>query len=91
MIDFDDIKYIFQIPLEWYRSISKKVFGAYGTNFIRVREGEDGAMQIDVDEESFNTAVRASGVGGGTVKSVDDVEPDDDGNIELNAARLTED
>lgn len=87
MIDFEDIKYIFQIPLDWYRSISKKVFGAYGTNFIRVKEGADGAMQIDVDEDSFNTAVRASGVGGGTVMSVDHVPPDNQGNVQINAIR----
>lgn len=87
MIDFEKIQYIFQIPLEWYRRISKKVFDAYGTNFIRVKEGEDGAMQIDVDEDSFNAAVQASGVGGGTVRSVDNIPPDNQGNVQLNAIR----
>lgn len=90
MINWDSIKYIFQIPISWYKDIHKKVFGAYGTNFIRVRDGEDGAMQIDVDEDSFKAAV-AEASGSGTVKSVDNVMPDDNGNVELGAVTLSGD
>lgn len=58
------------------------MFKAYGTNFIRVRDGDDGAMQIDVDEETFTQAVRNI-AGDGTVKSVDSILPDENGNVEL--------
>lgn len=43
-MNWDTIRYIFQIPLGWYKSIHDKVFNAYGTNFIKVRDGDDGAM-----------------------------------------------
>lgn len=56
-MNWDNITYIFQIPITWYEKIHKRVFGAYGTNFIRVRDGDDGEMQIDVDEDSFAQAV----------------------------------
>ena len=84
-MNWDTIKYIFQIPLGWYKSIHDKVFNAYGTNFIKVRDGDDGAMQIDVDEATFNEAVMR--VAGGGVRSVDGITPDPDGNIPLSAVR----
>lgn len=56
-MNWENIKYIFQIPLAWYYKIHNKVFNAYGTNFIVVKDGDDDAMQIDVDEDSFKQAV----------------------------------
>ena len=43
-MNWDNITYIFQIPITWYEKIHKRVFGAYGTNFIRVKDGDDGGM-----------------------------------------------
>ena len=84
-MNWDTIQYIFQIPLSWYKSIHNKVFKAYGTNFIKVRDGDEGGMQIDVDEATFNEAVMR--VAGGGVRSVDGITPDPDGNIPLGAVR----
>ena len=81
IMNWDNIKYIFQIPLEWYKAISNKVFKAYGTNFIVVKDGDDGAMQIDVDEDTFAQAVNQ--YASGTVKSVNNEFPDANGNVEL--------
>lgn len=89
MIDFDNIKYIFQIPLVWYTDITAKVCKAYGQNFIRVKDGEDGGLEIGVDDDSFAQYIQQFVVGGGTVKSVDGVPPDASGNVSLGA--LTED
>ena len=55
--NWDNIKYLFQIPLEWFKRINNYVFKSYGTNFIKVKEDDDGAMCIDVDDDSFKAAV----------------------------------
>ena len=89
-INWENIKYLFQIPLDWFKAIHNKVFHAYGTNFIRVRNGDDGGMHIDVDENTFAQQVldvTGGGSGGGTVKSVDGVVPDSEGNVPLGAIR----
>lgn len=36
--DWDNIKYIFQLPLEWFKATSDYLHGAYGTNFIQVKK-----------------------------------------------------
>lgn len=52
--NWDNIKYIFQIPYEWFKSIHDRVFKAFGTNFIVVKEDPDsGGTWIDVDEDAF--------------------------------------
>ena len=56
-ISWDNIKYIFQVPIQWYKNISNRVFNAYGTNFINVREGYYGGAEIAVDEDAFSDAV----------------------------------
>ena len=69
-MNWDNITYIFQIPITWYEKIHKRVFGAYGTNFIRVKDGDDGEMQIDVDEATFKQAVQNSvGITGATLSN----------------------
>ena len=88
-LNWDNIKYIFQIPFEWFMSIHNRVFGMYGTNFIVVREDEDGATQVDVDQDSFKQAVL--NIAGGGVKSVDGIGPDLSGNVELSGYVLSVD
>ena len=56
-INWDAIKYIFQIPKEWYRYVHRKIHNAYGTLFIRVMDGEYGGMKIDIDKQAFKAAV----------------------------------
>lgn len=50
-IDWDSIKYVFQIPAKWYKEIQERVFHAYGEDFIRVRQdGEAGGLAIGIDK-----------------------------------------
>lgn len=47
-------------------------------------------MEIDVDPDAFSNAVlevTGGGSGGGTVKSVDGISPDSQGNVQLGAVR----
>ena len=81
-MDWDGIKYIFQIPLGWYRKIDNMVFHAYGSNFLTVREGYYGGLEIGIDNQGFSDAVGQLGYG--KVKTVDGKEPDDNGNVSFN-------
>ena len=52
--NWDNIRYLFQIPVDWFKTIHDRVFKAFGSNFIVVKEDSDsGGMHIDVDEDSF--------------------------------------
>lgn len=82
-INWDAIKYIFQIPKDWYRYIHRKIHNAYGTLFIRVMDGEYGGMKIDIDKQAFKDAVEEAVNLDGYVKSVDDINPDENGNVKL--------
>ena len=82
-INWDAIKYIFQIPREWYRYIHRKIHNAYGTLFIRVMDGEYGGMKIDIDPTLFKEAVEDVAGLNEYVKSVDDITPDENGNVKL--------
>lgn len=43
--NFEKIRYIFQIPLSWFRKIERLVTGAYGVNFIKVDvDTDDGGL-----------------------------------------------
>lgn len=77
-INWDGIKYFFQIPLEWFRKINNRVFNAYGANFITVNEGTYGGMEIGVDADAFVEQM------GDVVKSVDGHSPDSDGAVSFN-------
>lgn len=93
-MDWTSIKYIFQIPVSWYKKIHDRVFNAYGVNFIRVKEGDwYGGTEVGVDEDAFaeavNQVVDLSGLSG-TVKSVDDILPDANGNVELSGVLRTD-
>ena len=52
-INWDSIKYIFQIPLKWYEDIHKRVFNSYGSDFIVVKEGYYGGTEIGIDSDGF--------------------------------------
>lgn len=54
---FDKIKYLFQIPLEWFKNIHERIFNAYGTNFITVKQGYYNGLEVGIDEQSFSAAV----------------------------------
>lgn len=57
-LNWDNIKYLFQIPINWFKSISDRVFKAYGSNFIKVKEGYYGGTEIGIDQAAFNEAVK---------------------------------
>lgn len=75
------IKYIFQIPLEWYKKIHNRVFNSYGTNFLIVREGAYGGTEIGIDSDGFKEEVNRSV--NGFVRSVNSVAPDGNGDVDL--------
>lgn len=87
-INWDAIKYIFQIPKEWYSYIHRKIHNAYGTLFIRVMDGEYGGMKIDIDKQLFKEAVEDVAGLDEYVKSVNNVTPDENGNVSLDDSYL---
>lgn len=84
-INWDSIKYIFQIPRDWFRYIHRKIHNAYGVLFIRVMDGEYGGMKIDIDKQVFKETVEDAIKLDEYVKSVNDVKPDKNGNVDLDA------
>lgn len=82
-MDWDGIKYIFQIPISWYRKIHNMVFHAYGTNFLTVREGYYGGMEVGIDSDGFAAEVNRAVDLSGYVKTVDGQKPDLNGNVQL--------
>lgn len=82
-MNWDSIKYIFQIPLSWYQKIHKRVFNAYGTNFLTVREGYYGGTEVGIDSDGFAAEVNRAVDLSGYVKYVDGQEPDETGNVQL--------
>lgn len=59
-LNWDGIKFLFQIPLEWFRKIHDRVFKAYGSGFLTVKEGYYGGTEIGIDDEAFAAAVQAN-------------------------------
>jgi len=88
-MDFGAIRYIFQIPLNWYRKIHDMVFHAYGTNFLTVREGYYGGMEIGVDSDGFAAEVRRAVDLSGYVQTIDGEGPDISGNVDLSGTYVT--
>lgn len=43
-LNWDNIQYLFQIPVDWFFDISNRVYHAYGTNFIVIKDGDEGGM-----------------------------------------------
>lgn len=88
-MNWDSIRYIFQIPLSWYQKIHKRVFNAYGTNFLTVREGYYGGTEVGIDSDGFAAEVNRAVDLSGYVKSVDGQTPDENGNVELSGVVKT--
>ena len=86
-MNFDNVKYLFQLPLEWFKGINDRVYKMFGTNFLTVREDQDGGTELGVDEEAFAQMVQQyAPQGGGDVKSVDGVLPDANGDVNFGLA-----
>lgn len=64
-LNWDNIRSIFQIPRQWFQDVQRKLDNAYGTNFIRVKDGTDGGIEIAIDDETFAKAV--TDIAGGAV------------------------
>ena len=82
-INWDSIRYIFQLPLKWYKDINDRVFNSYGTNFVVVKEGYYGGTEIGIDSDAFAQDVNAAVDLSGYVKTVNSTSPDENGNVEL--------
>ena len=48
-MNLDGIKYIFQIPLAWFRQVGAFVFNSYGGNLVQIRRNVDGSAEFFVD------------------------------------------
>lgn len=48
-MNLDGIKYIFQIPLAWFRQVGAFVFNSYGGNLVQINRNVDGSAEIFVD------------------------------------------
>lgn len=88
-MNWDGVKYIFQIPLDWYRGVHKWIENSYGTDFLTVTEGAYGGQRIGIDQNAFVAYVNEAISGdisvdlSGYVKSVNDIKPDENGNVYL--------
>ena len=56
-MNLDGIKYIFQIPLAWFKRVGEFVFHSYGGNLIQIRRDRNGAAEIGVDPDEFRDRV----------------------------------
>lgn len=72
----DNIKYVFQIPLAWFRAVNAFCFGSYGGNLIRITRGKDGAAAFDVDENEL-AQLLPKPKGAGTPSNVGSFPTDD--------------
>lgn len=79
LVNLDNIKYIFQIPLEWFQRVHNASFNSYGEDFIVVTNEDSGINKIGIDEQDF--AAKVEQYASGKVKTVDGHEPDDNGNV----------
>ena len=48
-MNLDGIKYIFQIPLAWFRQVGAFVFNSYGGNLVQINRNVDGSAEFFVD------------------------------------------
>lgn len=52
-MNLDGIKYIFQIPLVWFKRVGEFVFRSYGGNLVQIRRDRNGAAEIFVDPDEL--------------------------------------
>lgn len=83
MVNFDSIKYLFEIPLGWYRKVHRACFESIGVDMVEIRPTPSGANEIGINMDDFTEAVKRVS----KVKSVDGIEPNDEGDVELGAVR----
>lgn len=89
-VDWDNIKYIFQLPLKWYSWIDTKIRHMYGADFINIKHnGYNDGIEVGVDYDSFANEVRkiAGQPEDGWVKSVDNNYPDEFGDVKTNSIK----
>lgn len=89
-VDWDNIKYIFQLPLKWYSWIDTKIRHMYGADFINIKHnGYNDGIEVGVDYDSFANEVRkiAGQPEDGWVKSVDNNYPDEFGDVRTNSIK----
>ncbi len=65
----DNIKFVFQIPLEWFRRVAYFCFNSYGGNLIKITRSKDGSASFDVDEKELLDFI------GNRVDAVETVSP----------------
>ena len=56
-MSLDGIRYIFQIPLAWFKRVGAFVENSYGNNGISIRRDRDGAAEIAVDMNEVKSAM----------------------------------
>ena len=56
-MNLDGIKYIFQIPLAWFKRVGEFVFHSYGGNLIQIRRDRNGAAEIYVDPDELKSQI----------------------------------
>lgn len=49
----DNIKYVFQIPLVWFRLVSAFCFNSYGGHLIKITRQKDGSAAFDIEENEL--------------------------------------
>lgn len=88
-IDWEQIKFIFQIPKKWFQDIGNKIDHMYGEGFVSVKEnGRNDGIEIGIDHEQFEDEVRRiTGTTEYHVSTVDGVGPGSDGNVQLGSVR----
>ena len=52
-MNLEGIRYIFQIPLAWFKRVGAFVFNTYGGNLIQIDRNLDGSAQIYVDPDEL--------------------------------------
>lgn len=88
-LDWENIKYIFQIPVRWFKDVQDKIYHAYGSGFIDVKQnGYNDGLQIGIDQDQFEAEVkRITGTAENQVSTVDGIGPGSDGNVALGSVR----
>ena len=53
----ENIKYVFQIPIGWYRRVAAFCFKSHGGTMIRINRKKDGSASISIDQDELESAV----------------------------------
>lgn len=66
-----NIKYVFQIPLAWYRAVNAFCFNSFGGNLIQLTPQKNGSVAFEVDEEELKQLVPSNEVGNAPANGMD--------------------